>query len=117
MTLSDEEREAIVSYRIERGLTSFKEAEFVATGNFWNLVANRLYYSVFYLSEALLLKNRISTTTHAGVIRMMNLHFVRTGILSMEQGILLGELFRMRLTGDYDDLTDWTSSQLLTLIL
>lgn len=56
MTLTDDERKAIIDYRIERAEMSFKEAEFVASGNFWNLAANRLYYSAFYMCEALLLK-------------------------------------------------------------
>lgn len=112
MTLTDEERKAIIDYRIERAETSLKEAEFVATGGFWNLVANRLYYTAFYISEALLLKNKISTSTHAGVVRMMSLHYVKTGILTSEEGSLLGQLFRMRQTGDYDDLTDWSEGEI-----
>lgn len=112
MTLTDEERKAIIEYRIERSETSFKEAEFVSTGNFWNLAANRLYYAAFYMCEALLLKNKITTSSHAGVIRMMSLHFVRTGIISLDEGTLLGRLFRMRQTGDYDDLTDWNEQEI-----
>lgn len=43
---------------------------------------------------------------------MMNLHFVKTQILSPDDGILLGRLFRMRQTGDYDDLTDWDKNEI-----
>lgn len=112
MTLTDEERKAIIEYRIERAEMTFKEAEFVASGNFWNLTANRLYYSAFYMCEALLLKSRVATSSHAGIIRMMNLHFVKNQILSPDDGILLGRLFRMRQTGDYDDLTDWDKNEI-----
>lgn len=115
MTLTDEERKAIVDYRIERAEASFREAEFVVTGKFWNLAANRLYYAAFYMCEALLLKNKIATSSHAGVIRMMSLHFVRTGLLSKEEGILLSNLFRMRQTGDYNDLTDWSEQEIMPL--
>lgn len=113
MSLSTEDRQAIIEYRIERALETFLEAKYVAAGNFWNLAANRLYYSVYYACVALLLKSNISTTSHAGVIRMMNLHFVRSGILDMEEGKLLKRLFRMRQTGDYDDLNDWGSEDIL----
>lgn len=34
------------------------------------------------------------------------------GKLNKEDGKLLGQLFRMRKTGDYDDLTDWTSEEI-----
>lgn len=39
---------------------------------------------------------------------MMNLHYVKTGVLDASEKSLLAVLFRMRQTGDYDDLTDWT---------
>ena len=46
---------------------------------------------------------------------MMSLHFVRTGKLQKEEGELLGRLFRMRQTGDYDDLSDWTEDEIMPL--
>ncbi|MDE5750735.1 MAG: HEPN domain-containing protein [Duncaniella sp.] len=115
MTLTPEDRAAIIEYRKERSLVALREAEYVAKGGFWNLAANRLYYSAFYMCEALLLANQISTNSHAGVSRMMNLHFVKTGKLSLEEGSLLGRLFRMRQTGDYDDLSDWQESEIMPM--
>ncbi len=47
---------------------------------------------------------------------MMNLHFIQTGILSEEEGKLLKRLFRMRQTGDYDDLMDWDEEDVLPYI-
>lgn len=112
MTLTPDDRTAIIEYRIERSHKALEEAEYVARGGFWNLAANRLYYSAFYICEALLLKNQIATTSHAGVSRMMNMHFVRTGKIDVEDGRLLGNLFRMRQTGDYDDLSDWSEDEI-----
>ena len=57
MTLTPEDRQAIIDYRIERSHATMKEVEFIVTGKFWNLAANRLYYSVFYICEALLLRH------------------------------------------------------------
>lgn len=115
MTLTPDDRKAVIDYRIERAHTSLKEARYVAQGKFWNLAANRLYYAAFYICEALLLNNSIATNSHAGVGRMMNLHFVRTGKLIKEEGDLLGRLFRMRQTGDYDDLSDWREEEIMPL--
>ena len=39
---------------------------------------------------------------------MIGQNYVRTGILSNEDGILLARLQNMRHTGDYDDFLDWT---------
>lgn len=115
MTLSPEDRQAIIDYRIERSNTAFREAQYVALGGYWNLTANRLYYAVFYICEALLLNNQIATTSHAGISRMMSLHFVKTGKLKKEEGELLGRLFRMRQTGDYDDLSDWREEEIMPM--
>ena len=116
MTLTPEDRQAIIDYRIERSHNTMKEVEFIITGKFWNLAANRLYYSAFYMCEALLLSRKLSASSHAGVSRMMNLHFIKTGKLTEEEGALLGRLFRMRQTGDYDDLWDWNERDILPIV-
>ena len=115
MTLSSLDRQAIIDYRIEKSRNTLKEAEYVMAGEFWSLAANRLYYATFYACEALLIKNKITPSTHSGVSHMMNLHFVKTGILSQEEKHLLSLLFRMRQTGDYDDLTDWSREDVLPI--
>lgn len=116
MTLTSDDRKAIIEYRIERAHQTIEEIDYAAKGKYWNLVANRLYYAIFYICEALLLKNQIITNSHAGLIRMVNLHFIRTKLVSENEGDLLKQLFRMRLTGDYDDLTDWTEKDIMPLI-
>lgn len=47
MTLTPEDRNAIIDYRIEGAYNTLKELEYVAKGKFWNLSANRLYYALF----------------------------------------------------------------------
>ena len=39
---------------------------------------------------------------------MIGQNYVRTGILSKEDGTLIARLQNMRHTGDYDDFMDWT---------
>lgn len=116
MTLSTEDRFAIIDYRLERAHKALAEAQFVADGGFWNLAANRLYYAVFYACEALLLKHNIGAQSHGGVSRMINLNFVKSGILSTDDKNLLAKLFRMRQTGDYEDLSDWTEEEIYPMI-
>lgn len=42
--------------------------------------------------------------------------FVKTEILTKEDGALISTLFNMRNTGDYDDMFDWNESQVSPLI-
>ena len=108
MPLTDEERKAIVSYRLEKAEDALIEAKDCASMNHWTLAANRLYYSAHYASSALLVNASYQAKSHEGTIGLIGQHFVRTGILTTEDGTLLARLQNMRHTGDYDDFLDWT---------
>ena len=108
MSLTDEERKAIVVYRLEKADDALVEARDCAALGHWTLTANRLYYAAYYASSALLISGGYAAKTHEGTIGMIGQHYVRTDILSNEDGILLARLQNMRHTGDYDDFLDWT---------
>jgi len=109
MPLTDEERKAIVVYRLEKSNDAMVEAKDCASLGHWNLAANRLYYyAAYYASSALLLSAGYAAKTHDGTIGMIGQHYVRTGVLANEDGSLLARLQNMRHTGDYDDFLDWT---------
>ena len=104
MSLSDEEREAIISFRIQKAKDTFAEAEGIATLGYWNAVANRLYYACFYMTSALLIRNNHAAQTHSGVIHLFGMNFIKIGLISKEAGKFYSKLFEIRQTGDYDDL-------------
>lgn len=116
MGLTDGERDALIAYRMDKSNNVFVEALDVARLNHWNLVVNRLYYSIFHMCSAILLSKGFMAKTHSGVIQIMMREFVKTGILSKEDGVLISTLFNMRNTGDYDDLFDWDELQVAPLI-
>ena len=105
--LTDEERDALVKYRIEKAYGTLVEAQDCAEGNHWTLTANRLYYAVYYASKALLIQNGIVAKSHEGVIGMIGQNFVVSGIITIEEAKLLARLQNMRKTGDYDDFKEW----------
>ena len=108
MPLTDEERKAIVVYRLEKSNDAIVEAKDCASLGHWTLAANRLYYAAYYASSALLISAGYAAKTHDGTIGMIGQHYVRTGVLANEDGSLLARLQNMRHTGDYDDFLDWT---------
>lgn len=116
MTLKHEERKAIVSYRIDKAYRTIKEVIDVGALGYWNLAANRLYYAAYYASVALLINSGIDASTHKGVIRMIGSTFVKNGLLTAEDSKLLGRLFAMRQTGDYEDMFDWEENDVSPLI-
>ena len=101
--LTSENREAIVSYRMERAYETLKEADYNTAGGYYNASVNRLYYACYYAASALLLNHEIETHTHNGVKTQLSMHFVRTGQLSIEHGATFSLLFEKRQAGDYSD--------------
>ena len=116
MPLTEEERKAVVVYRLEKAAKAVVEAKDCATMGHWNLAANRLYYAAYYASSALLISAGHQAKTHEGTIGMIGQSYVRTGILSKEDGALLARLQNMRHTGDYDYFLDWTEEDVTPYI-
>ncbi len=102
-TFDDQSRADLVKYRLERADETLMEARLLANEGYYNAAFNRLYYACFYATLALLVKNGISTSTHAGVKTMLGLHFVSKGLLEKEHGKTFSRLFEIRHSGDYDD--------------
>ena len=117
MPLTDEERKAIVSYRLEKADEALIEAKDCASMGHWTLAASRLYYAAHYASSALLVNAGFQAKTHEGTIGLIGQHYVRTGILTTEDGTLLARLQNMRHTGDYDDFLDWAQEDVEPYIL
>lgn len=115
MGLPTHKRNDIVLYRIDKSYVTLQEAKDNAKLNHWSLAANRLYYSVFYMSLALLLKKNIVAKSHTGVFGMISKEFISSGILRQEEGMLYRQLFTMRQSGDYDDLFDWGEQDILPI--
>ena len=100
-----EHRVALVQYRFERARKTLEEADYMRKGDFFNAAINRLYYACYYAATALLIAKGIETTTHSGVKTMLSYHFVRTGLLSLENGTTFSILFEKRHSSDYEDFT------------
>jgi uncharacterized protein (UPF0332 family) len=103
MTLTLEERKAVVETRLGKALRAYGEAKGVLTLGYWETIANRLYYAAYDAVSALLIATGDNPHTHSGVIHLWGQKFVTTGLVSSETGQLYHRLFSLRQTGDYDD--------------
>lgn len=101
--LDDATRAALVDYRLERARSTLGEADLLFQGGYFNAAVNRLYYACYYAAMALLLAEKIETSTHNGVKTQLSMHFVRTGLLSIEHSTTFGLLFDKRHSSDYGD--------------
>lgn len=114
--LTDSERKALVLNKVSRARETWKETEGIIEGGYWYAAANRMYYSCYYMTSALLLKNGYSARTHSGVIALLGQHYVKTGVISPEFGKLYSQLFELRQSGDYDDWKVVSESDIIPLI-
>jgi uncharacterized protein (UPF0332 family) len=102
-TLTEESRNALVAYRLQRAKETLLEADTLITDKFYNTAVNRLYYACFYAVIALLVKNNITAHTHQGVKQMFSMHFIAAGKIDKKYAQFYAQLFNDRISGDYDD--------------
>ena len=106
MSMTEEEKDIVVEYRLKRAGETWVEAKELARLNLWHGAANRLYYACFYAATALLAKHGHVAHTHGGVFGLLGKYFVATGIIGKEQNKLYQKLFDLRGDGDYGDCVD-----------
>ena len=116
MSLSDEERKALVLYKLEKAHRTLEQAKGNLPLEYWEVIANRLYYAAYYAVSALLLTYGHKVQTHQGIIQMFGLNFIKTGKISADQGRLYSKLFSLRLTGDYNDSFNLSKDDVLPLV-
>lgn len=115
MSLSGDDRMAIVAYRKEKAYVTLKEAEDMIDTAHWNLAIQRLYYACFYMTSALLMSRGFNARTHNGVVGLLGQNFVSTGLLTKEEGRLYSRLLQNRITGDYNDFFDFMGEDVIPL--
>lgn len=74
-----EERVEYVKNRIETAYKTYEAAKVLGKNGYWNSAVNRLYYSLFYAINALLVFHEIQTKSHSATKSQFSLQFVKTG--------------------------------------
>ena len=112
--MNEQVRRDLVSYRIKKARETYNEVSLHIDNKLGNTAVNRLYYACYYSVIALLIKNDIKASTHAGARQMFGLHYIKTGIIDKELGKFYSDIFDMRQTGDYEDYVDFEEEDVLT---
>lgn len=111
MTLTNDQRNIAVGLLIEKSHRNMEQAVKNAGLDYWDLVANRLYYSLFHAVTALMLADGIKTSTHKGTSSQFGRYYVLTGKFSREDGMLYSRLQTMREKADYQNTFNLTPDQ------
>lgn len=117
MSINEEQIQAIVSHRIEKSDATYTDVLKSMEFEMYSTAANRLYYSFYYAASALLLSKGVETHRHSSLQSMMHLHFVKTGLMNSEDGLLMRQLFNLRQERDYDDFVVVTKEDIEPLVI
>jgi len=102
--LNKEEKQTLVKYRLERANESIKAAQLLFENKLFIPAMNRIYYSMFYSVQALLVLNEKAFSKHGQVKGYFNREFIKTGIFPKEFGKLFNTVYEYRQKFDYVDL-------------
>lgn len=107
--MNKDDKSEYVKYRMDSSFKAYEAAKLMAENGFWNSAVNRLYYSVFYVVNALLVQNEIYANSHSGTRSQFSMHFIKSGKLDKKFGKLLTELYDWRQKGDYGNIFDYSA--------
>lgn len=95
--------EALISYRMERSRESIRAAEIMLENEMLSISMNRVYYSMFYAVQALLVLHKVSFSKHGQVKGYFNRELIKSGVFSVDMGKLYNKVFEYRQKFDYVD--------------
>ena len=102
MSLKEEERRVLVILELEKVDKTLAEMEVQLSNSLWGMAANRLYYAVFHVLNALLVSDNKPACSHKGMRLTFGKNYVLTGLASEEEAYLLSRMETMRNKADYN---------------
>ena len=102
--MTKEEKVILIKYRLERADESLEAARLMFENNLYIPAMNRIYYSMFYAVQALLILKESSFSKHGQVKGFFNKEFIKAGVFPKEFGKLYNAAFEYRQKFDYVDL-------------
>jgi len=98
------EIEELIKYRINRSKETLKDAKILFKAKRLFSTVNRIYYAMFYIVNALLLTEGLSSSKHSGVLSIFNREFIKRGLFDKELGKFYTKMFEFRQKADYKDM-------------
>ena len=78
---------------------------------FYDFAIARVYYTMFYLAQSLLLDKGLSFSKHGSLLGAFGLHFIKSGAIEQKFHRYLIDSFDLRHTADYDNTDSLSEDQ------
>jgi uncharacterized protein (UPF0332 family) len=82
--VTEANRETAIREELSRAESALDASLLLAKGGFALDAVSRLYYSLLFRVRALLLTDGLEPRSHEGALRLLSMHFVKTGRLEPE---------------------------------
>ena len=90
---------------MERADEALAAATLLFENGYINDAISRLYYFILYNVRALLLSKDLEPRSHDGAIRLLGLHFIKSGLMSKSTAQVFSKLMKYREEADYNPIS------------
>src|SRR5450432_2206066 len=97
------EKEQVIALKLKKARALLSEVDIQLQNRFYATAINRLYYSCFHATKALLLTKDLTPKTHSGVVSMLHQHFVSQDSFDKVHAAFFSKLMQERIDDDYSD--------------
>jgi uncharacterized protein (UPF0332 family) len=99
--ITDENSNELITYRIDQAKSTAMEAEALLQKSMFRGSMNRIYYSMFYMLQALSLRYKFESSKHSQLLSWFNKTFIHSGKISVKYSKNLTKGYNLRTKGDY----------------
>lgn len=93
----------LVKYRLENAKEKLESAKLLLDAGHYKDSIGRSYYAIFTAVRAVLAKDKVDFSKHAGAIAYFQKEYVKTGVFDKQYSKYLQSAFQIRNNCDYDD--------------
>lgn len=93
----------LIQYRLDNAKEKLKSADLLLKAGQYKDSIGRSYYAIFSSVRAVLAKDQVDYSKHAGVISYFQKEYIKTGIFDVKYSKYLQVAFQIRNNCDYND--------------
>ena len=116
MSLKEEDRRILIELELEKAYKTFGQVEVLQREQYWDTMANRLYYALFHAVSALLINDQHEVGSHKGAAIRFHQYYVKTGIFTDEEGSFYSQMETLREKSDYNCFFNVTETDIVSKV-
>ena len=102
----------LINYRIARAKEAIEEVDILIKSKKFNAAVTRMYYGVFYVTNALILIDNFSTSKHSQIIGYFNKNYIKEKVIDPKIGKFLNRAYELRTRSDYGEFIEYSESEI-----